>query len=110
MARAYTRARLGAPLSGPEASMAIDTRTQISEEAYERLALAEPDRKWELRDGASREKPGMTAAHNWLEVKLGYMLMSQLEWSDFQVRLDAGRVHRPEATYFIPDVFVVPTA
>lgn len=88
--------------------MAIETRT--SGEAYERLALAEPDRKWELRDGVLREKPGMTAAHNWLEVQLGYMLMSQLDWSVFQVRVDAGRVRRPEATYFIPDVFVVPTA
>jgi Uma2 family endonuclease len=88
--------------------MAIETR--ISGEAYERLALAEPDRKWELRDGVLREKPGMTAAHNWLEIKLGYMLMSQLDWSVFQVRVNAGRVHRPEATYFIPDVFVVPMA
>ena len=57
--------------------MAIETR--ISGEAYERLALAEPDRKWELRDGVLREKPGMTAAHNWLAVTLGYMLMSQLD-------------------------------
>ena len=88
--------------------MAIETR--MSGEAYERLALAEPDRKWELRDGHLREKPGMTAAHNWLEVKLGYMLMSQLDWSVFQVRVDAGPVHRPQATYFIPDVFVVPTS
>src|SRR5829696_1393362 len=88
--------------------MAIETR--ISGEAYERLALAEPDRKWELRDGHLREKPGMTAAHNWLEMKLGYMLMAQLDWSTYQVRIDAGRVHRPGATYFIPDVFVVPAA
>ena len=88
--------------------MAIETR--ISGETYERLALAELDRKWELRDGVLREKPGMTAAHNWLEVKLGHMLMSQLDWSVFQVRVDAGRVSRPEATYFIPDVFVVPIA
>jgi Uma2 family endonuclease len=88
--------------------MAIETR--ISGETYERLALAEPDRKWELRDGLLREKPGMTAAHNSLEMLLGYMLMSQLDWSVFQVRVDAGRVRRPEATYFIPDVFVVPTA
>ena len=88
--------------------MAIETRN--SGEAYERLALAEPDRKWELRDGVLREKPGMTAGHNWLEAQLGYKLMSQLDWSVFQVRVDAGRVRRPEATYFIPDVFVVPTA
>jgi Uma2 family endonuclease len=88
--------------------MAIETR--ISGETYERLALAEPDRKWELRDGHLREKPGMTSSHNWLEAKLGHMLMSQLDWSIFQVRVDAGLVRRPEATYFIPDVFVVPTA
>ena len=88
--------------------MAIETR--VSGEAYERLALAEPDRKWELRDGHLREKPGMTFAHNWLEMKLGYMLMSQLDWSVYQVRVDAGRVRRPSATYFIPDVFVLPAA
>jgi Uma2 family endonuclease len=87
--------------------MAIETR--ISGEAYERLALAEPDRKWELRDGVLREKPGMTAAHNRLEMELGFMLMSQLDRPDYHVRVDSGRVRRPGATYFIPDVFVVPT-
>jgi Uma2 family endonuclease len=86
--------------------MAIETR--ISNAAYERLALAEPDRKWELRDGYPREKPGMTYAHNSLGVKLGNMLFSQLDWAEYEVRIDAGRVHRPSATYFIPDVFVFP--
>lgn len=88
--------------------MAIATR--ISDETYEQLALAESDRKWELRDGVLREKPAMTSAHNWLGQKLGYMLLSQLDWSAYQVRTDAGRVHRLGGTYFIPDVFVVPTA
>jgi len=45
-----------------------------------------------------------------LELKPGYMLTSQLDWSVFQVRVDAGRVRRPEATYYIPDVFVIPTS
>jgi Uma2 family endonuclease len=88
--------------------MAIETR--ISGEAYERLALAEPDRKWELRDGVLREKPGMTAAHNELAVTLGYMLLSQLDRAAYRVRIDAGRLQRPASTYFIPDVFVVPAA
>ncbi len=88
--------------------MAIQTR--ISNEAYERLALAEPDRQWELRDGHLREKPGMTAAHNELAVTLGYILLSQLDRAAYRVRIDAGRLRRPQATYFIPDVFVVPTA
>jgi Uma2 family endonuclease len=88
--------------------MAIETR--ISREAYEQLALAEPDRKWELRNGYLRDKPGMTASHNELAVTLGHMLMSQLDRSAYRVRIDAGRVQRPGETYYIPDVFVVPTA
>ena len=88
--------------------MALETR--ISEKAYERLALTEPKRKWELVNGVLREKPGMTAAHNDVGATLAYILMSQLDRSAFRVRIDAGRVRRPTGTYFIPDVFVVPTA
>ena len=89
--------------------MATETRAQITVEEYERLALAEPDRKWELRDGFPHEKPPMTFDHNWLALKLGHFLLSQLDWAAFQVRVDAGRVRRPGATYVIPDVFVFPT-
>ena len=85
------------------------TETRISNEAYERLALAEPDVKWELWDGVLREKPPMTSAHEWLDEKLGYMLMSQLDWSIYQVRTNKGRVRRPDCTYLIPDALVVPT-
>ncbi|MFN8591086.1 MAG: Uma2 family endonuclease [Thermomicrobiales bacterium] len=87
--------------------MAIET--QISNMTYERLALTQPDRKWELWDGYPREKPGMTAAHNELAFQLGLMLGNQLDRSEYRVRIDAGRVHRSASTYFIPDVFVVPT-
>jgi Uma2 family endonuclease len=86
--------------------MAIETR--ISNDAYERLALAEPDRKWELYDGVLREKPGMTYAHNSIGFKLGVQLYLQLDRSAYEVRIEAGRVHRPGSTYFIPDVFVFP--
>ena len=88
--------------------MAIET--QISNMTYERLALTQPDRKWELWDGYPREKPGMTAAHNDLAVFLGSMLLAQLDRAAYRVRIDAGRLHRPDATYFVPDLFVVPTA
>jgi Uma2 family endonuclease len=88
--------------------MAIDTR--ISNEAYERLALVEPDRKWELWDGQLREKPGMTHAHNRVSIRLGHLLMLQLDMSEYEVRVDAGRVHRPGATYVIPDVYVFPVS
>ncbi|MFN8591852.1 MAG: Uma2 family endonuclease [Thermomicrobiales bacterium] len=89
-------------------TMAIGTRT--SNAHYERRALADSDRKWELWDGYLREKPGMTAAHSDLAVNLGSMLLAQLDRTKHRVRIDAGRVHRPEATYFVPDLFVVPTS
>lgn len=88
--------------------MAIETR--ISNDAYERLALADSDRKWELRDGVLREKPGMTSEHNWAAEMLGFQLLSQLDWSVYQVRSDKGRLSRPGGTYLIPDVFVLPRA
>lgn len=87
--------------------MAIETR--INNAAYERLALAEPEFKWELWDGVLREKPPMSDAHDWLMTKVGYFLLSQLDWSEYQVRINSSRVRRPESTYFIPDVFVLPT-
>jgi Uma2 family endonuclease len=87
--------------------MAIETR--ISNEAYERLALAEPDQTWELWNGVLREKPPMTSAHEWLDEKLGFLLMFQLDWSAYQVRTNKGRVRHPEGSYLIPDAFVVPT-
>src|SRR5947209_3607005 len=86
------------------------TLTRVSTATYEQLALADCDRKWELSDGTLREKPPMTTAHNWLAERLGYLLLSQLDWSVYQVRTDKARVRRPGGTYFIPDVMVVPTA
>jgi Uma2 family endonuclease len=88
--------------------MAIDTR--IGNDAYKRLALDEPDRKWELWDGHPREKPGMTYAHNRVAIRLGHLLMLQLDLSEYEVRVDAGRVHRPGSTYVIPDVYVFPVS
>jgi Uma2 family endonuclease len=86
------------------------TATQISEHDYRELALNDPDHRWELWDGKLREKPGMTYAHNEVAAELGYMLRSQLDRSAYRVRTDAGRVHRPGATYVIPDVFVFPAS
>ncbi len=88
--------------------MAIETR--IDEAAYLRLASAEPDRKWELVDGRLREKPGMTFRHNQWEIVLGFEIRTQLDVSVYEVRIDAGRLRKPGATYYIPDVFVFPLA
>ena len=88
--------------------MAIQTQTRISNEAYERLALSDDDRKWELWDGIPREKPGGSAAANSLCSELVFGLLSQLDWAVYQGRTNAGRLRRPPATYVVPDVFVFP--
>ena len=80
----------------------------VSEETFLRVALEEPN-QWELYCGHLRQKPGMTAAHNFLAFELAYELRRQLDPHLFQVRVGMGHVRRSAESYFIPDVFVVPT-
>lgn len=83
--------------------------TLVSEAAYLQIAMDDPETPWELHNGQLREKPAMTCDHNWLMYKLGFMLGQQLDWAEFQVRVNAGHISRPTANYYIPDVFVLPT-
>lgn len=84
----------------------------VTNDEFERLALAddERDRQWELVEGRLRKKPGMSAVHNRAIMSLAYQLMSQLDRSAYDVRANAGHVHRPTRSYFIPDVLVAPAA
>ena len=81
----------------------------VSEETFRQLALEDPSGHWELVCGQLRQKPGMTAEHNDVMFELAYHLRSQLDRSKFKVRSNAGHVHHASQSYYIPDVFVVPT-
>ncbi len=81
----------------------------VSPATYERLALEDPDSKWELVCGRLRRKPPMTTEHNELETELTYMLRGQLDRSQYRVRSESARV-RKQTTYYVPDVFVAPAA
>jgi Uma2 family endonuclease len=81
---------------------------RISEAEYEHIVAANPDHQWELVDGRLREKPGMTWEHSDLVTWLAYLLLRQLNPSEFRVFAES-RVRRPVATIFMPDVLVVPT-
>jgi Uma2 family endonuclease len=87
----------------------MSTTHQVTEEAYQRLVSSDPDRQWELHDGQLRENPGMSWEHLDIVMQLGYLLKSQLDGREFRVFAE-GRVRRPVATIFIPDILVVPTA
>jgi Uma2 family endonuclease len=86
------------------------TEKLMSDEAFERLALNDPDGQWELWYGVPRRKPGMAFWHGDATEELAYILRSQLDRSQFRVRSNKGRVRRPGESYFIPDVFVIPVS
>jgi Uma2 family endonuclease len=82
----------------------------VSEVIFRQRALEEPDAQWELHCGSLRHKPGMTAEHNDLALRLAASLLQQLDRDQFRVRQNSGHVRRSADRYYIPDVFVVPAA
>jgi Uma2 family endonuclease len=84
--------------------------TPMSDEAFERLALDDPQGHWELNCGVPRRKPGMTFEHNDVMENLGFLLHAQLDRREHRVRINHGHVRRPARSYIIPDVFVIPRA
>ena len=83
---------------------------RVSEQTYRRIALEEPDRHWELHRGRLREKPPTSVEHNWLAFYLGHLLQSQLDPNEFRLRVNAPRLRRSAANYYLPDVAVIPAA
>jgi Uma2 family endonuclease len=90
--------------------MVATDRAKVSEAAYRRVALRDPDGQWELHRGQLREKPAMTVRHNDRTFLLGHLLQLQLPRDAFRIRVNSTRLRRSDDTYYIPDVVVVPTA
>ena len=86
--------------------MAVAQR--MSEADYEEFVLSGAEGLWELHDGVSVEKPGMTWRHGDTIEDLGYSLRQQLDRRIFRVRENEGRLRKPGDTIFIPDIAVVP--
>jgi Uma2 family endonuclease len=82
----------------------------VSEETYKQLALEDRHRHWELHAGRLVRKPGMTARHAEALERLHRRVILQLPESEYAVRADAGRLRRPEGSYYEADVMVVPRA
>ena len=86
----------------------MTSATATTYEAYERLALADPDTPWEWYRGCARRKPDMTQEHNEAASELGEQLVLQLRQRGYRVRMNTGRAKRRNQFAFIPDVFVLP--
>jgi Uma2 family endonuclease len=81
----------------------------VSEETYVRIALEDPDTKWELHDGLLVEKPGTSFTHLDVLSLLNYQLTQQLAVQQFRVLVNDGRLRRTSRNYLIPDFSVVPS-
>jgi Uma2 family endonuclease len=82
--------------------------TAVSAEEYERIALTEPERLWELHGGRLLEKPPMTMGHDLTQSRLVRELNRQLDPDDYEVQFSA-RLKVDDEHYFIPDICVVPS-
>ena len=80
----------------------------VTAATFERLALEDEDGQWELVCGRPRRKPDMTHEHNSTARILLAALIRQLHGDQFEVSLNAGYASRTGASYFIPDVMVIP--
>jgi hypothetical protein len=67
----------------------------MSDEAFERLALEDPDGHWELYCGVPRRKPAMTFEHYDVSHNLLIMLANRLDRHEYRVRTNSGRERRP---------------
>jgi Uma2 family endonuclease len=82
----------------------------ISAETYERVALEDPDGRWELVCGALRQKPTMTQEHNRSVRTAARLLIRQLDERQFTVDAGQTKVRTSAGAYFVPDLCVIPVA
>lgn len=81
----------------------------ISEADYVRLALDDYKTKWELHDGILVEKPLMSFTHVDVLDTLDHQLAQQLDFREYRILVNDGRLRREPGTYLIPDVSILPS-
>lgn len=82
----------------------------VTERTYEQVALEDLAGQWELHRGVLREKPPMSAGHNYALRELDDLLHDQLDRTRFRISINASRVRRGDEVSSIPDLLVVPAA
>jgi Uma2 family endonuclease len=80
----------------------------VSFETYQRVALEDPEGKWELVCGRLREKPPMTMKHNRTERRLLRSFMNQLDAEHWEI--GETRLRISTGTYYVPDLTVLPVS
>ncbi len=80
----------------------------VSVETFTRVALEDPEGKWELLCGRLRQKPPMTMEHDNVILRLNVRLVRQLDEQAYVVSPNLARLRLPDGRYFLPDLCVVP--
>jgi Uma2 family endonuclease len=80
----------------------------VTASTFRRVAVEDPDGKWELACGELRRKPPMAMNHNRIAFEIAFTIRAQLDTERCEVRADAGYVSIGEHQSYIPDVMVVP--
>lgn len=88
--------------------MAVAQR--MSEREYEQFVMTGAEGAWELHDGVLVEKPAVTWDHGRITTRVARQLLPQLDETEYEVRINEGRVRKPDDTIYIPDLLVVPVA
>jgi Uma2 family endonuclease len=82
----------------------------VSAATYERVALEDPEGKWELVCGRLREKPLMTTEHNGVQRRLHRQLAVRLPEDAYTVSAESARLRISSGTFYVPDLCVIPLA
>lgn len=81
---------------------------QVSEDAYETIALDDSNEIWELVRGRLRKRPGMTTEHEEVGRRLVRRLNLQLSEDEFTVDKSGARLRISNGSFYVPDVAVIP--
>ena len=80
----------------------------VSPETYERVALEDPEGRWELWCGRLVSRPPMTTEHESCINALDRQFQIQLDDELFEVRAGYSRLRISTGSYYIPDLCVLP--
>ena len=72
--------------------------------------LEETDGRSEFYEGELREKPEMSVGHNQGSSRLARQLFTQVDSSEYDVRINAGHAAIPGGNSYVPDIAIVPVA
>jgi Uma2 family endonuclease len=97
------------PLSDEQVSPVVEGNAMpVSYATYEKIALEDPEGRWELVCGRLRSKPGTTVEHESTKRRLLTQLVPQLGGERYEASMEGPRLRVAGGSVCLPDLCVVP--